>query len=272
MAEVTVRGARFHVQRIGQEGREPRVVFLHGLVMDNLSSFFFTLGNRVATFADVLLYDLRGHGLSEKTRAGYTLADMVLDLEALTRTTFGERPVVLVGNSFGALLAVAFARAYPARVRGLALLDGHMGDDDFGERMASTLSLEGEDAERVIAERFKDWLGRHSQRKRSRLAEHARALVTETSLVADMKATPPLVPADFEQIEARTLAIFGEASDIRERSEKLVLRMPHAELVVLPGCSHSILWEATAEVTTRVADFCKALGAPAPDALEGAAP
>jgi pimeloyl-ACP methyl ester carboxylesterase len=261
MADLNVRGVRFHVQRIGQEGHEPRVVFLHGLVMDNLSSFFFTVGNRVATFADVLLYDLRGHGLSEKTHAEYTLTDMVADLEGLTRAVFGERTVILVGNSFGALLAVAFARAHPSRVAGLVLLDGHVGDTDFGERMASTLSLEGADAERVIAERFKDWLGRHSQRKRSRLADHARALLTETTLIADMRNTPPMTEADFEKIAAPTLALFGETSDIRERSVKLVSKMTNAKIEVLPGCSHSILWEATEEVTSRVVSFCRALGA-----------
>ena len=34
--------------------------------MDNLSSFYFTLANPVAETADVVLYDLRGHGLSER--------------------------------------------------------------------------------------------------------------------------------------------------------------------------------------------------------------
>ena len=41
MADLTVNGVRLHVQRLGVG---PRVaVFVHGLVMDNLSSFYFTL-------------------------------------------------------------------------------------------------------------------------------------------------------------------------------------------------------------------------------------
>ena len=133
MADVVVRGARFHHQRLGVEGASTRVVFIHGLVMDNLASWYFTVANALATFADVLLYDLRGHGLSERTREGYSVPEMVLDLVALLDATLGEAPVIVVGNSFGALLAVELARHAPGRVAGLVLVDGHLGDDDFGD-------------------------------------------------------------------------------------------------------------------------------------------
>ena len=69
MAEIVARGVRFHVQHLdlslgGNHPDRPLVVFLHGLVMDNLSSWYFTVANPVARIADVLLYDLRGHGKS----------------------------------------------------------------------------------------------------------------------------------------------------------------------------------------------------------------
>jgi pimeloyl-ACP methyl ester carboxylesterase len=257
MAEATVRGVRFHYQRLGKAGAAPRVVFVHGLVMDNLASWYFSVANAVAAFADVLLYDLRGHGLSERPASGYGVADMAQDLEALLDQTLGSYPVVLVGNSFGALLAVTFARSFPGRIAGLVLVDGHLGDHGFAERMTATLSLRGEDADRQIAESFKEWLGRHSERKRTRLADHARALVTGTSLVADLRATPPLAAEDFALIDVPTLALYGERSDLIAESRPLVLRMPRATFEVLPGCTHSILWEATATVRDRVVEFCR---------------
>jgi len=146
---------------------------------------------------------------------------------------------------------------HPERVAGLVLVDGHLGDDDFGERMAGTLSLRGEEADRAIATSFQNWLGRHSARKRTRLAEMARALVGGTSLVRDLRATPPLTAADFERIEAPALALYGERSDLLQRSAPLVARMPHCTVHVFPGCTHSILWEATAELRTRIVDFCR---------------
>src|SRR5262249_1422787 len=80
MADITARDLSFHVQRLGSPESTATVVFLHGLVMDNLSSFYFTLANPVAALCDVILYDLRGHGMSTRPATGYTLKEMVADL------------------------------------------------------------------------------------------------------------------------------------------------------------------------------------------------
>ena len=100
MAYVTANGARFHVQRLepelpeGSPARPPLIVFVHGLVMDNLSSFYYTLaGPAVSTGARVLLYDLRGHGRSERTPAGYTTLDAAADLLAVLDASGVTEPV-----------------------------------------------------------------------------------------------------------------------------------------------------------------------------------
>lgn len=258
MAEAIVRGVRLHYQRLGAEGAKARVVFLHGLVVDNLASWYFSVACAAATFADVLLYDLRGHGRSERPKAGYSVEDMVLDLIALLDATVGAAPVYLVGNSFGALLAVRFAKRFPERVSGLVLIDGHLGSDGFADRMVRTLSLRGDDADRAIDEAFRHWLGRESPRKRSRLIEQARALVLETSLVDDLGATPPLEKSDFSAIGAPTLALYGEHSDIVRESTPLLASMPRCTLRVLPACTHSVLWEATEDVRAEAVAFFRA--------------
>jgi len=257
MADVTCRGVRFHVQRLGEPGRGIPVVFLHGLVMDNLSSWYFTVANPAAQVADVVLYDLRGHGKSERPADGYGVADMVADLDALLRELGIERKVVLVGNSFGGLLALVFAIAFPERVAGVVLVDAHLGDDGFAAEMAGTLSLEGEDRDRLIVDRFQSWLGRHSDRKRNRLAATAQALVGDTSLVNDMRATSPLHSDALRDVAAPVLAIYGEKSDLRERGQAFLRSLPCCRLDVLPGCTHSVLWEATDEVRRRVVDFLR---------------
>src|SRR4051812_11255512 len=185
MPDALVRGVRLHHQRLGPRAAPVRIAFVHGLVVDNLASWYFSVACAAATFADVLVYDLRGHGRSERPASGYEVGDMVADLAGLLDATFGTAPVCLVGNSFGALVALEFARRFPSRAAALVLVDGHLGHDGFAERMAETLSLRGEEADRAIAKTFRHWPGQASPRKRAKLVEQARALVLGTSLVSD---------------------------------------------------------------------------------------
>jgi pimeloyl-ACP methyl ester carboxylesterase len=257
MADVHARGIRFHVQRQtgAAPGPRPTVVFLHGLVMDNLSSWYFAASNQVSRVADIVLYDLRGHGKSERTATGYGVADQVADLLAVLDAINVDQPVYLVGNSFGGLLALAFAIRHPERTAGLVLVDGHFGDDTFAVEMATTLQLQGEERDQRIAESFSNWLGRHSERKTNRLAATAGALIGGTSLVADLAATHALTRAELARISAPVLGIYGEVSDLRFRAERTLAAIPGAELVIVPGCGHSVLWDATAEIRERIVDF-----------------
>lgn len=256
MAERLVRGCRHHVQLLG-EG-PPEVIFLHGVVMDNLSSWFFTVAPAVARARPVLLYDLRGHGRSERTEAGYALPDLVADLEALLDAVGARRPVHLVGNSMGGLLALAFARAHPAAVASLVLVDAHLADARFGAAMAATLRLQGQQRDEAIALHFADWLGRHSERKRNRLAEGARGLVEGTRLVAELEATAPWSDEELAAIRCPVLALYGEDSDLRPQAERLRRLLPALRLRLLPGCTHSLLWEATGELREEILAWLEA--------------
>ena len=175
MASIQINGHEAHIQRLGRGART--VVFIHGLVMDNLSSWYFTAANPVAENASVLLYDLRGHGRSERTPTGYRVQDLIADLNALLDREVPDAPVVLVGNSFGGLLALAYAIQYPERIKGLVLVDAHWSEAGWADEMLQTLGLKGEQRNLKIMENFQNWLGRHSARKRNRLARTAEALV-----------------------------------------------------------------------------------------------
>lgn len=243
MAEVDIGTVRLHVQRLGSGGKY--VVFVHGLVMDNLSSWYFTVANQVAKHHRVLLYDLRGHGKSQRPEQGYTTERMVEDLAALLAAEGIDEPVWIVGNSFGGTVALLFALAHPDRTAGLVLVDAHLNDDGFAADMTATLGLQGDQRDQMIAESFKHWLGRHSERKRNRLATNAESLVYGTTLVADLQASPPIDQRQLHRLQQPVLALYGEASDILDKGKHLAQRLPNCELHIFPGCSHSILWEAT---------------------------
>lgn len=70
----------------------------------------------------VIAPDLRGHGLSDKPRAGYTMPELLEDLQAVLDSLGVSDPVVLIGHSFGGAIATEFANAYPQRLSHLILV------------------------------------------------------------------------------------------------------------------------------------------------------
>jgi pimeloyl-ACP methyl ester carboxylesterase len=245
MPDVTANGVRLHVQRLSTPGMRddaPAVVFLHGLVMDNLSSFYYTLAcPAAAAGARVVLYDLRGHGRSERTPTGYRVTDSVADLAALLDELAITGPVHLVGNSYGGTVALSFAVAYPRRVASLVLIEAHFAIEGWGEQMAGTLSMiafglqEGD---------LRTWQARHG-RKLGRMAAGADDIINNTSLVDDLLAVEPIPVARLAALSCPVRAVYGEESDVLGHARLLAEHIPDFTLTVLPGCTHSVLMEAT---------------------------
>jgi pimeloyl-ACP methyl ester carboxylesterase len=119
MPFVDLEGVRFHYQ---QKGRGEDVVLIHA-VTSNMAIWLFT--NLLETLAEefrVTAYDMRGHGASDVPATGYTSADMAQDLRKL-HAALGLKPALLVGHSFGAVVAMHAAVLFPEMVRGLILCD-----------------------------------------------------------------------------------------------------------------------------------------------------
>ncbi|ELY91941.1 alpha/beta fold hydrolase [Natrinema altunense] len=106
--EIVANGCRHRFVKTGT-GEEPPVLFAHGFT-DNWQC----LAPLAAQFADeheVILYDARGHGLSEAPETGYDAETMTDDLLALCDALNVERPI-LYGHSLGAdSIARATARS-----------------------------------------------------------------------------------------------------------------------------------------------------------------
>lgn len=127
MAMLQTDRIRLHVQRLAPPDGRPATataVLLHGLLTDSLASYYFTVANGLAAAGlDVVMYDLRGHGRSERPATGYHLDAFVTDLEALLAGLGITGPVHLVGNSFGGTVAFGFADRHPERVAGLTVIE-----------------------------------------------------------------------------------------------------------------------------------------------------
>ena len=206
MADLFVRGVRFNVVRLGpsahaqqapevppdpyRDGRRP-VVFLHGLIMDNLSSFYYTMAPAVAAKTDTVLYDLRGHGLSERPMEGYRIEDGVDDLVGILDALGIDEPVHLVANSFGGTIALATALRRPERVAGMALIEAHPAFSGWGQEVIEDLLdlISGFDGPGI-----RDYLATEAPRTLRRMVKTCEELVIESSMGEDLPASEPTDP------------------------------------------------------------------------------
>lgn len=91
----------------------PEVVLVHGYSM--AVPFWYEQVTALRDRLRLVAYDQPGHGTSSPPRSGKYSIDLLGDcLRAVVeQATSGERPVVLVGHSLGAMTVLAFARRHP---------------------------------------------------------------------------------------------------------------------------------------------------------------
>jgi len=224
---------------------------LHGLFVGSLAQWYFTAAPELARTHEVFLYDLRGHGKSERTAGGYDLATMTADLVALTAD---HLQLALVGHSFGALIALRFALDHPDRVSRLVLVEAPLPPSRFGELGAFVRRPPDEMLE-ALPVPLAAYLGRGGRQAR-RLLASLRFLATESSLVADLEAEPDIDDAALAGLTCPTLCLYGESSSCRETGERLARVVPGVTLQRLPG-GHYLHLDQPAELTRRIAEFCR---------------
>ena len=253
MADVTANGVRFNVVQLGPPADVPRtrppVVFVHGLIIDNLSSFYYTLAPVVARETDVLCYDLRGHGRSERPMSGYRLEDAVADLCAILDASGFSEPVQLVGNSFGGTIVLRAALWAPERVAAMAMLEPHPGFDGWATDMVEDLEdlVEGFDEPGM-----RDYIAGDARRSMRRMIDCCEELVARSSLPDDFRLSCPTTPADLGAIRCPSLLLYGDGSDILDHGFALADALPRSELRILEGCTHAMLMEAPDLVAEHV--------------------
>lgn len=258
---VDANGLHFHVQHLRGDrpaAARPTVVLLHGLVLDNLSSLYYTLAPPIARAGyDVLLYDQRGHGRTDRPPTGYDLDTAVDDLAAVVKACGITRPVHLVGNSYGGLVALHSAYLHPESVASVVLVEGqsldpqHTGDlpgpdgykGGWVESMANTLNLVALGLERNRWDAAAAAADRQA-RKAARVRAATDALLNHTTLIEDVSTARLLTPGQLAAVRPPVLALFGAESDLAASGPLLAGLLPDCDLEVFPDAAHALLRDA----------------------------
>ena len=228
MPLVAANGVSLHVQDLGAG---PPVIMVHGLLIGSLASWYFTAAPRLARHHRVRMFDLRGHGRSERTPAGYDTRTLAADLAALASDLPG--PLDLVGHSWGGLVALRFALAHPARVRRLAIVEAPLPPSRAAEITGFSQATPAELLDALPAS-LREAVA-SGRRQAQRLLASLAFLVSETSLLADLGAEPDLDDAELAEVRAPVLLAYGDRSACLPAGERLARALPDARLRVLPG-------------------------------------
>jgi 3-oxoadipate enol-lactonase len=98
----------------------PRLVLIHSLALDR--SVWDGVAAQMESDTDVLTYDCRGHGQSDRRAVAYTADLFAKDLAELLDHV-GWASAAVAGCSMGGCVGLAFAGLFPHRVTALGLID-----------------------------------------------------------------------------------------------------------------------------------------------------
>ena len=257
---------RLHVE---VDGDGPTVVLAHGFAGSarNLGPQARALRMRYR----VVRYDARGHARSEAPDdpAAYSLEALAGDLGQVMDEVGAARAVV-GGISMGAVTALAFAAAQPARVRGVVLA-ALPGSREAGSGLARIAAAFADAIERdgleAAGARFvwgaeSGLNARDAKLVRQGFLEHSpRALAHSLrGVVAQWPDVNQI--AGLERVTAPLLAIAGAADGgALEASRKLQARLPTTTSVVVPDAGHLVNLEQAGRVNEALLSWLDRLPA-----------
>lgn len=261
----TTEGSALHYQSMGQG---EAVVMIHGLGA-NLAFWYMGIARPLARQHQVVTYDLKGHGRSSMSVAGYSLSHMAADLKALLDHLNIER-AHLVGHSYGARVALFFSLLHPQRVATLTVADTQieslqprlkLRDWPHWEQWKQSLRAQGHvtlpaDDEVIsfellhhfnqLSENFTrggltGMSHRPSLRHRDmgvRGSAQWRRLMNTTAAREEFADESLLIPGEIKLLEAPTLAVYGEYSHCLGSCRRLKELLPTCEVRIVPGAGH----------------------------------
>jgi 3-oxoadipate enol-lactonase len=259
-----------------REGTGTPLVLTHGLGDD--LHFWDGVAAALASHHDLVRWDVRGFGGSDKPAGPYTPAQLAGDLAALL-DALGIAAAHIGGLSMGGVIAQRFALDHPHRVRSLILVStssevGPRGAANW-QRLADTIEQRGfgtgaRDASRAFAPSF---AAAHPDVVAAAGAQTASndpvAYAAAARAMSDYNWT-----AELAHVRAPVLILQGLADQLTPPggSVKMHRALPASRLLMLPDTGHSVSIERPSIFTAAVLGFTAGVDACAALAARAASP
>ena len=256
MPYASVNNINLHVQKIdnGNLKRGETIVMLHGLWQGSIATWYFTSAPQLAMYHPVVMYDLRGHGKSEKTSSGYDIDTLTNDLESLIHH-LGLSDISLVGHSYGALVALNYSLRHEKRVKKLALVEAPLPPFKM-DQMDNFSGKSPDEMLRSLPELDQQILHQGGRRAKKWL-QNIDFLANKSTLMQDLKNVPSFDNSLLNKIKIPTILIYGkDSSSFFHFGEKLHKEIIGSTLIKLPG-GHYLPIELPKEVTHHLINFFK---------------
>lgn len=227
----------------------------------------------VAAGFRVILWDYRGHGLSDAPHdvAAYTMDHVVDDLGRLLAETVGDSPAVLAGLSFGGLASLHFAARQLERVRALVLIASGPGFKNpkaaaawqaQTDKTAGYIETKGFEAF-VNGKAGATCVGRDLTLPAARAAADAIIAQDPTSVALfsrNVAGPAPSVIDELAGIDVPALVVVGEEDpNFHQAAEVMSAKLPQARAIRVPGGGHILNIEVASEFNAMLIEFLRAL-------------
>ncbi len=216
---------------------------------------------------EVIVFDNRGAGKSDKPKNPYSMEDFAQD-GALILDKLGIWKAFVVGISMGGMIAQVFALKYPDRVKGLVLGATHCGGSikisPDPEVLACFMDNEGLSDDEILDKNTRILFSAGFLLKKPDEVEEYKRVHREAGIQPQYALENQLIAIrnfscchEIHKISAPTLIITGN-DDILvppENSRILHDRIPDSKLILLPDVGHAIHVEAADEFNRIVDEF-----------------
>ena len=256
---VMANGIRIHYWRTG--GNKPPLVLAHGSSDDALC--WTNLAKELQDGHDIIMFDARGHGLSDPPTPADAPDVQVEDLAGLIKALKLDRPI-LMGHSMGSASVAHFAAKYPDVPRAVILEDPALvrpaGAAPTGtaaltpdERRDNVLARNNTSEESLVASCMKNspkW-GRSECEfwAPSKRRHHPATAVTNSG------ARPPMSEL-FTKITAPTLILKADAQgELRKQNEEVTAKLKKGKIVHITGAGHNVRREGKQQTLEVLRSF-----------------